>query len=54
MISKKKKQARAYNRRVEIYLDAFARPKTRSSEDEFLKMLNNKFNKEENSDLRID
>ena len=45
----KKKQARAYNRRVEIYLDAFARPKTRSSEDEFLKMLNNKFNKEEES-----
>ena len=42
----KKKQARAYNRRVEIYLDAFARPKTRSSEDEFLKMMNDKFKKE--------
>ena len=44
----KKKQARAYNRRVEIYLDAFARPKTRSSEDEFLKMVDDKFKKEEN------
>ena len=48
------KQARAYNRRVEIYLDAFARPKTRSSEDEFLKMLDNKFNKEEKFNLIID
>ena len=44
----KKKQARAYNRRVEIYLDAFARPRMRSSEDEFLKMINDKFKKEEN------
>ena len=43
----KKKQARAYNRRVEIYLDAFARPKTRSSEDEFLKMIKNKYDKKE-------
>tara|TARA_A100001015_G_scaffold73534_1_gene81614 strand:+ start:6773 stop:7558 length:786 start_codon:yes stop_codon:yes gene_type:complete len=43
----KKKQARAYNRRVEIYLDAFARPKTRSSEDEFLKMMDDKFKKPE-------
>ena len=43
----KKKQARAYNRRVEIYLDAFARPKTRSSEAEFVKMLDDKFKKEE-------
>ena len=42
---RKKKQARAYNRRVEIYLDAFARPKTRSSEEEFLKMIKNKFDK---------
>ena len=41
----KRKQARAYNRRVEIYLDAFARIKTRSSEDEFLKMMENKFKK---------
>ena len=41
----RKKQARAYNRRVEIYLDAFARVKTRSSEDEFLKMTERKFNK---------
>ena len=48
----KKKQARAYNRRVEIYLDAFARSKTRSSEDEFLKMLNDKFNKEERIQLK--
>ena len=48
---KKKKQARAYNRRVEIYLDAFARPKTRSSEDEFLKMIDDKFKKEKNSQL---
>ena len=39
----KKKQARAYNRRVEIYLDAFARTKTKSSEEQFLKMENNKF-----------
>ena len=45
----KKKQARAYNRRVEIYLDAFARVKTRSSEDEFLKMMNDKFIKGESS-----
>ncbi len=37
-----KKDARAYNRRVEIYLDAFARPKTRSSKEEFIKMLTNK------------
>ena len=43
----KKKQTRAYNRRVEIYLDAFARPKTKFSEDEFLKMQNNKLKKEE-------
>ena len=42
----KKKQARSYNRRVEIYLDAFARPKTRSSEEEFVKMNNDKFFKE--------
>tara|TARA_Y100000996_G_scaffold390740_1_gene352206 strand:- start:412 stop:660 length:249 start_codon:yes stop_codon:yes gene_type:complete len=48
----KKKEARAYNRRVEIYLDAFARPKTRSSEDEFLKMLDNKFKKEEKLQLK--
>ena len=47
----KKKQARAYNRRVEIYLDAFARPKTRSSEAEFVKMLDNKFKKEEKLQL---
>tara|TARA_X000000368_G_C22757996_1_gene591398 strand:- start:126 stop:632 length:507 start_codon:yes stop_codon:yes gene_type:complete len=48
----KKKQARAYNRRVEIYLDAFARPKMRSSEDEFLKMENDKFKKEDNIQLQ--
>ena len=42
----KKKQARSYNRRVEIYLDAFARPLTRSSEEEFVKMNNDKFFKE--------
>ena len=48
----KKKQARAYNRRVEIYLDAFARSKTRSSEDEFLKMINDKFNKEDKLQLK--
>ena len=48
----KKKQARAYNRRVEIYLDAFARPKTRSSEAEFVKMLDNKFKKEEKLQLK--
>ena len=43
----KKKQARAYNRRVEIYLDAFARTKTRSSENVFLKMMDDKFKKAE-------
>ncbi len=48
----KKKQARAYNRRVEIYLDAFARPKTRSSEDEFLKMINDKFKKDDDIQLK--
>tara|TARA_B100000900_G_scaffold413388_1_gene437258 strand:+ start:2952 stop:3737 length:786 start_codon:yes stop_codon:yes gene_type:complete len=48
----KKKQARAYNRRVEIYLDAFARPKTRSSEDEFLKMMDEKFKKPEDISTR--
>ncbi len=37
-----KKRARAYNRRVEIYLDAFARPKTRSSEEEFINMITKK------------
>ena len=35
---KEKKDARTYNRRVEIYLDAFARPKTRSSKEEFILM----------------
>ena len=44
----KKRQARAYNRRVEIYLDAFARTKTKSSEEQFLKMENNKFKIEQN------
>ena len=39
---KEKKDARTYNRRVEIYLDAFARPKTRSSKQEFILMQENK------------
>ena len=43
---KKKKQARKYNRRVEIYLDAFARLETRSSEEEFVKMNNDKYDKQ--------
>ena len=33
-----KRDARTYNRRVEIYLDAFARPKTRSSKEELILM----------------
>ena len=45
-----KKRARAYNRRVEIYLDASARPKTRSSEEEFIKM---NANQDENKELEI-
>ena len=47
IIFKRKNKQESYNRRVEIYLDAFARPKTRSSEEEFVKMNNDKFYKEE-------
>ena len=46
-----KKDARAYNRRVEIYLDAFARPKTRSSKEEFILMQENKIKDFENEKM---
>ena len=49
----KEKQARADNRRVEMYLDAFALPMTRFSKDAFLRMMDNKFKKEELIFFRI-
>ncbi len=39
---KEKDRLREYNRRVEIYLDAFAREKTKSDEEELIQMLSGK------------
>jgi chemotaxis protein MotB len=39
---REKDRLREYNRRVEIYLDAFARNKTKSNEEELIKSLSGK------------
>ena len=44
---KEKDRLREYNRRVEIYLDAFARDKIRADEQELIQMLSGKKSKKQ-------
>ena len=48
---KEKDRLREYNRRVEIYLDAFARDKIKSNEEELIQMLGGKKRKRDKTDL---
>ena len=48
---REKDRLREYNRRVEIYLDAFARDKIKSNEEELIQMLGGKKRKKDKTDL---
>ena len=48
---REKDRLREYNRRVEIYLDAFARDKIKSNEEELIQMLGGKKRKRDETDL---
>ena len=48
---REKDRLREYNRRVEIYLDAFARDKIKSNEEELIQMLGGKKRKRDKTDL---
>ena len=49
---KEKDRLREYNRRVEIYLDAFARDKIKSDEEELIQMLSGKKRKKNTADTK--
>ena len=49
---KEKDRLREYNRRVEIYLDAFARDKIKSNEEELIQMLSGKKRKKNTTDTK--
>ena len=48
---REKDRLREYNRRVEIYLDAFARDKIKSNEEELIQMLGGKKRKRNKTNL---
>ena len=48
---REKDRLREYNRRVEIYLDAFSRDKIKSNEEELIQMLGGKKRKRNKTDL---